>query len=103
MATIDERYQEKLRARAEKRVPVFTNDPVIDATADSPEAVEARYQAKLERHKLAKPGQNENPAEPKGDAGEKRGKGAKADAPKGEGSKASPAEPKGDAGEKPAR
>ncbi len=49
MSTVDQRYQEKLRARAEGRVPVVAQLPEPVA-GDTPVAVEARYRAKVARH-----------------------------------------------------
>jgi hypothetical protein len=47
--TPDERYQEKLRARAEGRVPVIVTAPALPRGM-SPQAIEARYIAKMARH-----------------------------------------------------
>lgn len=50
--TPDERFAEKLRARAEGRAPVIVTAPALPR-GNSPEAVEARFKAKLARHQEA--------------------------------------------------
>ena len=46
MATVDEVFQEKLRARREGRTPVVTTTPPIP-TGNSRDAIDARFRAKL--------------------------------------------------------
>jgi hypothetical protein len=81
MATVDERYAEKILARKEGRAPVIVQVPPEALKGNSPEAIEARYQAKL-RARLA-------PPKPEGDAAkasaEKPPKGGKPPEPKPEG------------------
>jgi hypothetical protein len=48
MSNADERYQEKLRARRENRTPVVAQAPDPSTIAgNTPEAVDARYRAKV--------------------------------------------------------
>jgi hypothetical protein len=49
MSAANRRYQEKLRARAEGRVPVIVTEPPLP-TGVTPEALQARFLAKLARH-----------------------------------------------------
>lgn len=86
--TPDERFAEKMRARAEGRAPVVVTPPALPR-GNSPEAVEARFKAKLARHGKAPKGDGKPPAPPEPEA--------KADS-KGEQSQAAKpqSEPKGD-------
>ena len=80
MATPDELYREKVRARAEGRAPTFVSEAApVDSTRMTPEAIEARYRAKLARHgaPLAAP-----PEAKAADKGREKGKGGDAE-PKG--------------------
>jgi hypothetical protein len=92
MANADERYQEKLRARAEGRVPVVVQLPEPIA-GETPAAVESRYRAKLARH--GKP-------EPKSDEGkgEKKPKDTKVETTEGPAGKPEPKSDEGKGGEK---
>jgi hypothetical protein len=79
MSNVDQRYQEKLRARAEGRTPVVQQLPE-PAAGDTPEAVEARFRAKIARHNKPEPKSDEG----KGEKKPKDGKTDKADATGGE-------------------
>src|SRR5690606_4965212 len=50
--TPDERYAEKMRARAEGRTPVIVTPPRLPS-GNSPEAVAERFKAKMARHQEA--------------------------------------------------
>jgi len=50
--TPDERYAEKMRARAEGRAPVIVTPPRLPP-GNSPEAVAERFKAKMARHQEA--------------------------------------------------
>jgi hypothetical protein len=81
MATVQERFQEKLRARAEGRAPVVVQLPEPSAS-DTPGAVDARFRAKMARH--GKPDPESKPEEGKGEKPaktEKAAEGGKSEKP----------------------
>ena len=61
---LNARHRAKLAARADGSAPVFETETPVDGTGRTPEAIEARYRAKLARHGKP-PAQPEAPAEPK--------------------------------------
>src|SRR5690606_24669987 len=78
--TPDERFAEKMRARAEGRAPVIVTESALPK-GNSPAAVEARFRAKLARHGKPEPKpdskgeqaqQSKPQPEPKGDGKGKR-------------------------------
>jgi hypothetical protein len=89
MSNVDQRYQEKLRARRENRTPVVMRAPDPSTIAGTtPEAVDARYRAKVAA-RVAGKGDEPKPADGKPEG--------KPEAPaKGEGKNAKKGEGKGD-------
>lgn len=59
--TPDERYAEKMRARAEGRTPVIVTPPRLPS-GNSPEAVAERFKAKMARHQEAMKASRRKPA-----------------------------------------
>lgn len=111
-AQLDKRYQAKLAARASGKAPVFETESAVDGSGRTPEAIEARYRAKLARHgKVAPPAPAETKGEGKRSKGEKPGEAPEGDKVEAKAeAKPAPAETKGEAsppapapGGKPAR
>lgn len=82
-AAIEARYRAKLRARAEGTTKVTVHPATPVGAAGAPlDPVEARYREKLERHALAKPGQQQQPE--RAQEPEAAAKPIKAEKPKGD-------------------